>query len=641
MPWLTKGRVGLTRRARQKLRSWEGDPEEESFRALIRLAANSLALLGPTERVKFFIVLGWRFLMNGFDFVAVGAAGVLGAMTASALNGTQGFKLLGFTTPEPTVENLMLAVLVIAVLSGTKGAFAIGLSRFTSVFLGSVEIRNSLKVARYLFSGSIGRLKAFSRGQIQFVINTSTNATFSGMLGAIMTLAVEITLLIGILTIFFLVDPLTAVGVLTYFAVLMFVLQKLTSRRYLESGSNIQGSAVDSGNAVLELVDTFREVAVLSRQDFFLSRFGEAKKLAVRTNVSLQFLKALPRYIAEVGITFGIVGFLAWQLSRGSLADALVAVGVFSAGSFRMMGTLLPLQQLWNDLRISQEWVIMAQNILMKLKDKPELLDPNPFSKGQVQIKHVDRDSSGLALGVECENLVFRYPDAPTPVLDKVSFSIKRGSFTAIIGPSGAGKTTLVDLVLGLHDPQDGTVAVGGQDPRILREQGRGEISYVPQKPGMVSGTIAQNVALGIPESLIDESYVEICLREAELWEFVENSPEGIHAKLGAQTDSLSGGQAQRLGLARALYSRPRLIVLDEATSALDAATEASISEAILRRKGETTILVIAHRLSTVQRADAVHVMEGGRIVASGTFSEVRKAVPLVEEYVKLMSFDE
>jgi ABC-type multidrug transport system fused ATPase/permease subunit len=591
--------------------------------------------------MKFFVVLAWRFVMNGFDFAAVGAAGVLGAMTASALNGTQGFKIFGFTTPEPTVQNLMLAVLAIAVLSAAKGAFAIGLARFTSVFLGSVEIRNSVKVARYLFSGSLGRLKAYSRGQIQFVINTSTNATFSGMLGAIMSLAVELTLLLGILTIFFLVDPLTAVGVLSYFAILMFALQRLTSKRYLESGANIQGSAVDSGNAVLELVDTFREVAVLSRQDFFLSRFGEAKKLAVRTNVTLQFLKALPRYIAEVGITFGVVGFLAWQLSRGSLADALVAVGVFSAGSFRMLGTLLPLQQLWNDLRISQEWVIMAQDILMKLKDQPELLDSNPFSRSGIVASKNQHSVEGFALGIDCDHLTFTYPESSHPVLDDVSFSVTPGSFTAIIGPSGAGKTTLVDLVLGLHEPGSGTISVGGEDPRALRELGRGEISYVPQKPGMVSGSIAQNVALGIPDDLIDQDYVEICLREAELWDFVENSPSGIHSDLGAQTDSLSGGQAQRLGLARALYSRPRLIVLDEATSALDAATEASIAESILKRKGETTILVIAHRLSTVQHADAVHVMQSGKIVASGTFPEVRQAVPLVEEYVKLMSFEE
>ena len=607
----------------------------------MQLARNSLGLLTLRERIKFFVVLGWRFVMNGFDFAAVGLAGVLGAMTASALNGTQGFKILGFTTPEPTVENLLAAVVAIALLSAVKGAFEIGLNRFASVFLGTVEIRNSVKVARYLFSGSIGRLKAYSRGQIQFVITTSTNATFSGMLGAIMTLAVDVTLLLGILVIFFLVDPLTAVGVLSYFAVLMVILQKVTSRRYIESGANIQGSAVDAGNVILELVDTFREVSVLGRQNYFLSKFGEAKKLGVRTNVNLQLLRALPRYIAEAGITFGIVGFLAWQLSRGSLADALVALGVFSAGAFRMLGTLLPLQQLWNNLRISQEWVIMAQNILMKLKEQPELLDSNPFSKAKFGVEQVFRPAHEVALGVECEEVVFSYPGTTLPVLNHVSFSVNPGSFTAIIGPSGAGKTTLVDLILGLHDPQSGAVSVGGKDPRALRELGRGEISYVPQKPGMVSGSIAQNVALGLPESMIDEEYVETCLRDAELWEFVESCDDGIHSDLGAQTDSLSGGQAQRLGLARALYSKPRLIVLDEATSALDASTEANISQAILRRKGDTTILVIAHRLSTVQRADVVHVMESGRILASGTFPEVRKAVPLIEEYVQLMSFDD
>jgi len=172
-----------------------------------------------------------------------------------------------------------------------------------------------------------------------------------------------------------------------------------------------------------------------------------------------------------------------------------------------------------------------------------------------------------------------------------------------------------------------------------LREESPGLISYVPQRPGLVSGSIANNVALGQTDDEIDEEGVREALRKAQLLEFVDTLPLGIHSSLGVHSDSLSGGQIQRLGFARALYTKPRLIVLDEATSALDAATEASVASSIKNVGEETTVVVIAHRLSTIQDADQVHVVDDGQIVASGTFPQVRKKVPMVEEYVQLMSF--
>jgi ATP-binding cassette subfamily C protein len=166
-------------------------------------------------------------------------------------------------------------------------------------------------------------------------------------------------------------------------------------------------------------------------------------------------------------------------------------------------------------------------------------------------------------------------------------------------------------------------------------------MAYVPQKPGLVSGSIAQNVALGVPSDEWDEAAIWSALERAQLAAVVGAMEDTIHSSLGAHSDGLSGGQIQRLGLARALYTNPSLIILDEATSALDAATEASIAAAIQALGKDTTVIVIAHRLSTIQHADQVHVMDEGKILASGTFKEVRKAVPMIEEYVKLMSFDE
>lgn len=608
------------------------------FASLLRIAGVSWSLLTPKEKSFFLLRVVVRLALNGLDIVAVGLMGLLGAITATGISG-QSLNLLGFEVPQPSSSNVILLVSLVAALFVLKGGLGILLARWTAVFLAGLEIKNSAKITRYLFSGSLQRVKRYSRPEIGFLVESSTSATFSGVLGSMTTLVIESTLFLSIFIIFLLVDWVAAVAIALYFVVLVALLQLTTARRYLRSGADLRRGSVDAGASILEMVDAYREIAVLSRQDYFLKRFIEAKKLSARTGVTLQLLKGLPRYVAETGLILGALGFTVWQLSNGTLAEALFALGVFLSGSFRMMGAVLPLQALWNDLRIMQNWVVMAQEILVTLRDKPELLDSNIFTATNLTAPRgfVERGIGGLS--VSLRDVEFTHLGKTDPALKKVSLDIAAGSYVAIVGPSGAGKTTLVDLLLGLYDPDGGAVEVAGEDPRILREESPGLISYVPQRPGLVSGSIAENVALGVPREEVDDLVVREALRKAQLLDFVDTLPEGIHSSLGPHADSLSGGQIQRLGFARALYSNPRLVILDEATSALDAATEASVAESIKNVGDATTVVVIAHRLSTIQDADQVHVMDDGRLVASGTFSEVRKAVPMVEQYVQLMSF--
>ena len=605
---------------------------------LLRVAGTSWSLLNKNEKAFFLLRVLLRLALNGLDIVAVGLMGLLGAITASGVSG-QTLEILGFSIPAPNATNVITLVASVAVLFILKGGLAIVFARWTAIFLAGIEIKNSAKVTRYLFSGSLTRLKRYSRAEISFLVETSVNATFSGVLGSMTTLLIESALFVSIFVMFLLVDWFAALVIAAYFALLVFVLQLTTARRYMQSGRNLRQGSIETGGSILEMVDAFREIAVLSKQNYFLTRYIEGRKLSARTGVTVQILKSLPRYIAEAGLILGALGFVVWQLSRGTLGEGLLALGIFLGGSFRMMGAILPLQGLWNDLRISQAWVQMAQEILVTLRDDPELLDSSIYSETKV-VGHVALpEEVGGPIDVVLDSVYFTHLDKRTPTIIDVSLTVPAGSYVALVGPSGAGKTTLIDLLLGLYDPDNGSVRVGGLDPRELREQRPGLISYVPQRPGLVSGSIANNVALGVPENEIDEARVREALRKAQLGDFVESLPEGIHSSLGAHSDSLSGGQIQRLGFARALYTRPRLIILDEATSALDAATEASVAESIKNAGGETTVVVIAHRLSTIQDADQVHVLVDGQIVSSGTFTQVRKNVPMVEEYVKLMSF--
>jgi len=214
---------------------------------------------------------------------------------------------------------------------------------------------------------------------------------------------------------------------------------------------------------------------------------------------------------------------------------------------------------------------------------------------------------------------------------------IHPGSTVAIVGPSGSGKTTLVDLILGILSPQSGTVLLSGLSPQSAISKWPDAVAYVPQMPIMKEGSIRQNIAFGFSSEEVNSEKVQSALEASQLFEFVEQLPNKDYSLIGERGIGLSGGQLQRLGIARALYLSPKLIVLDEATSALDGITEKEISNAISRLKEDATLIIIAHRLSTIVNADDVIYIQKGEILASGTFEQVRQAVPNFDKQAKLM----
>jgi ATP-binding cassette subfamily C protein len=210
----------------------------------------------------------------------------------------------------------------------------------------------------------------------------------------------------------------------------------------------------------------------------------------------------------------------------------------------------------------------------------------------------------------------------------------------AIFGTSGGGKSTLADLILGLLKPTSGVVELSGVEPMVLIKNRPGLLGYVPQRPGMISGTIYQNIVLGLEPHLVDRERLNRAIDDAHLTPLINSLPDGLNTDIGKRKDELSGGQLQRIGLARALYSQPKLLVMDEATSALDAESENEINRALDKMRGKVTVILIAHRLNTIQKSDKVFLLEEGKISASGVFAELLRTNKTVEKMAKLMAIE-
>jgi ATP-binding cassette subfamily C protein len=431
------------------------------------------------------------------------------------------------------------------------------------------------------------------------------------------------------------INPVAAVAAIAYFAMLVFLIQTFVGRRLRLAGNEAADGTVETSGILSDSIDTFREIYVLGRQHYFVRMVRDARSKLARSSATYAFYAAMPRYVIETGLILGVVVFAGILVLSGSVAEGLVTLGVFLTGGVRIMASLLPLQTAAAAIKITTEQSRSAHALLAEARDDLSLLDTPPADPtGSVR-------AALPALPVDVAGAAFRYSGSPRDAISDVTLSIAAGSYAALIGPSGAGKTTLVDLLLGLVVPSDGTVRIGGRAPDELRDSSPGVLSYVPQKPGMVSGTIAQNIALGVEPGEVDLSLLERVIDDSFLRELIDSLPDGSETQVGKQADGFSGGQIQRIGLARALYAQPRVLILDEATSGLDASSEAFIGKTLAALHGEVTVLVIAHRLSAVQHADTVFVIEGGRITAQGEFAELRRSVPMVAEYVKLMSFEE
>jgi ABC-type multidrug transport system fused ATPase/permease subunit len=587
------------------------------------------------EKTLWFFLAGLRSTLAFLDLAGVLIIGYLAtssvAFLTSGSDPERGFEFAGFKLPAVSMDTLPLVAGAVLALFLLKGIFSILLTRKSAFFVAKIEARASKVITQIRLGGNLTQARKQSREEVMAAVHGGTSAAFNLLLNGANTFITEAALFLVICIGFFFIDPVVTLAALVYFGLMAFAVQLFVGSLMNRAEEVKYQSAVRSTTAISDLIAVFRELVVLGKREKYVSRVFEARKENANSGAITFYLSGMPRYIIEAALLVGVALFILSQSYSGDLASSAGKVGIFLAGGFRLTAALLPLQASLLTMKSAVPAARMAHEVLLAHKEvESQSQEQNP----DPQIEK----SSPKPLGVTFKNVGFTYPEKSSPALHNLNFTIEAGSQTALIGPSGSGKSTIADLLCLIIHPTSGLIlrTYGSGEPTGLG----GRVSYVPQKPGIVSGTILDNVALGVDYEQVDREAVEEALRISHLGELLETLPEGIDTALGKLMDNLSGGQMQRIGLARALYFKPSLLVMDEATSALDAESEAEIQAALEEMRGKVTVVIIAHRLNTIQHADKVILIQEGAVQDSGSFKELIARNPIVEKGVELMKID-
>jgi ABC-type multidrug transport system fused ATPase/permease subunit len=600
------------------------------------LIRSIVSQLSRNERLRLYRFLVARSLVGLLDLFAIFLVGHLA--TSIALFATLGsdpnrvIEFAGLAVPALNAQTLPVAASLIVGIFILKAIASVWMTRRMAVFLAGVEARAAHLIARISLGQGLEKLKRHSREEIYFAVQSGSPAAFNSILNSLGTVIAELTLFVLMIGAFFIVDWTAALAAMAYFGVIAISIHLLIGTWAEKAAEKVTQATIEGNSAIGDLGEVVRESSISRTQEHFFQRILESRQRAASGSANQFVLSGMPRYIIETALLLAVALFALWQATLGDIATAAGTLGVFLSGGLRLTASLIPLQ---NALVAIQQYTPAAKSALSLLESEEVSRFVNATSTQPI-LQKVIADSG--ALEVSFHSVTYRYPDAQTPAVKDLVLQIAPGQQIALIGPSGSGKSTIADLLLGLLVPSEGRILIDGESPDVISKLNPGILGYVPQSPGMVRGSIAMNIALGVAPKDVDPVRLDEAVNKAHLTDLVESLPQGLDTDIGKRRNELSGGQIQRIGLARALYSRPKLLVLDEATSALDAKSEDIINSALDQMRGEVTVVLIAHRLNTVQRSDVVFLVEAGRISASGTFQELLKGNKTVEDLAQLMS---
>ena len=593
----------------------------------------AFSVLSKSDRRKVATISIVQILMGGLDLLGVALIGVLGALAINGIKSqtpgdrvsmvleTLGVESMTFQT-QALVIGCLAAVILIA-----KTLASVFLSRRILFFLSRRGAVVSTELITRLLNQPLLNLQVrTSQASLYAVTSGVTNVTL-GVVGTAVGLIADLSLLLVMTLGLTIVNPLLSMAMLFIFGSIGLILYGALQKRASRLGILDSELNIESNEKIIEVLGTYREAVIRDRRQHYAQEIGEIRMRLADTLAESSFMPNISKYVVEASVIVGAISISAIQFILSDAAHAIGTLSLFLAAGTRIAPAVLRVQQ----GAITIKGALGASAMTLDLIQSLPPLTKKPIND-EVDFEHV-----GFNAEIVMQDISFKYEESASFSLSNINLEIKPGQKIAIVGPSGAGKSTLVDLMLGVIQPQSGFISISGCTPDIAIHTWPGSIGYVPQDSVITSGSVKENIGLGFKTEKIDESWVQRALQMAHLQELVRSLPDGMNSMVGERGVGISGGQRQRLGIARSLFTNPKILILDEATSALDGQTEMEISKAIQALKGSTTLVLIAHRLSTVRDADLVVYMESGEIIESGSFEEVRAKIPNFDSQAKLM----
>ncbi|WP_206476912.1 ABC transporter ATP-binding protein [Microbacterium sp. KRD172] len=474
-----------------------------------------------------------------------------------------------------------------------------------------ISARASSELMRRFVLSPFAKHRTRAISETYWKITDCTGQSASVLLGVV-SLFSDFLVLAAITVVLAVNSPVATLVTVVVFGLLIAITQRVLRPRQLTIGEQTAQASLESWQFLMPALDGFRETRLASSAGTLVDGFRKTQLHRADLDRSRAILAEIPRYFLEVAFIIAIIA-IAWVLAAiGQGAQVLPVLGLFAAASMRALPTMMRITSSFANVRSSQAGLRIVTETIDDLNR-----DPLHEEQG-----HSDARFTG---DIVLQNVTFRYEDADAPTIDDLSLRIRADHTTAFVGSSGAGKSTLLDLVLGLLTPNSGSVTSGGRPIHEDLAAWYADLGVVSQDVFLTNDTLRANIAFGIAPANVDQKRLDSALEMAQLRDLIGQLPDGLATAVGDRGVRLSGGQRQRVGLARALYREPRVLILDEATSALDNATEHEIAQTLTSLRGQMTIIVVAHRLSTVRGADELIYLESGSVAAAGTFDEVKK----------------
>ena len=571
----------------------------------------------PTRRLLWDVLQSSerRSLIGVFALILIGtvletfSVGMMIPVLSVIASDSQGISL-GFFTIEPSVDKsqlIQIAVGLILAVYVLKNVFLAASTWIQRGFLTRVTSR----IAARMLEVYIRQPYAFHlRKNSSTLIRNTQDASIlvAGGVEPMLTILTEGLIAFALFTVLVVVEPVGTICVIGVLLFATFIFQKFFDQKLQRWGALRQIQKGSIIQTIQQGLGAVKDVQVLGREEWFVNEHRERQTLDANLLRRINTVQAIPRLWLEVMAMAGLAGLVAIMLATGKDIDKIIpTVGLFAVTSFKVLPSI-------NKLVSSKQTLKVSRSTIETIHHDLDLL--------------IATNSPNHNVGFQFENVVvdqldFEYEQSENLVLSNINIKISSGEAVGFVGQSGSGKSTLIDIMLGLLEPQNGSILINGQTIENVKQSWQKQIGYIPQTIFLMDDSLRRNIAIGIADNEIDELAIVEALKSAQLEEFVASLPEGLDTVVGERGVRLSGGQRQRIGIARALYHRPSVLVLDEATSSLDTETEHGVMQAVQALQGDKTVIIVAHRLSTVEYCDRLYRLDAGRIVDEGTFDEV------------------